>query len=120
MGLFGSNGDTVDLTLLQKKGILGRAMKEEREGSSSVVDLSALSGAPSISAPIVPSSEAVPTALSFFDSVTAPASTPSFFNSSEPSKSSSDSAAQLAIKIDDLEFKLERLIERLEKLEGKS
>lgn len=146
MGFFGERGvDVLDLTLLQKKGIL-KIKEAPREAD--VIDLTKMDRdgfAPLANKPVAPSlvndavsaissnsssgsaaSAPAATFASFWD---APVSTsPSNFSSVSSdtgSSSVSESSAQgidarnLSVKVEDVEYKMERLSERLIALEAR-
>lgn len=146
MGFFGERGiDVLDLTLLQKKGIL-KIKEAPREAD--VIDLTKMDRdgfAPLANKPVAPSlvndavsaissnsssgsaaSAPATTFASFWD---APVSTsPSNFSSVSSdtgSSSVSESSAQgidarnLGVKVEDVEYKMERLSERLIALEAR-
>ncbi len=96
--------DVLDLTLLQKKGILKvPEIKDEYVDITKVNQQSSGVKAESVSP------------FSFLDSLAQS-------NSSSSSSITSDNSADLSnlrVQIDNLEFKIERLLERLDKIESK-
>ncbi len=135
MGFFKkeSGVDVLDLTLLQKRGLLKIPQVERR---SDIIDLTmqlpsppSMPAPPSLPQPITP----LPT---FFDSIPSPSasSTPvadnpfgmldtlaSASSAASPTGGSVDSLAfnALKLKLDDVEFKLERLVEKFSLLDEK-
>ena len=110
MGLFRKESrDIVDFTLLQKRGII---KKEHPQSSSSTVDTPTGFVDLTTSLPQVSASISTPTDfLGFLDSA-----------SPKPLTTASNSLENaeihtIKVKIDDLEFKLERLLEKLSQLE---
>ncbi len=106
--------DVVDYTLLQKKGLLRRVPRPAAPSPSLSPSPPSLS-----SSPATLSSESV-SPFSFFDSVASSAATSSF--SSDTSSSglqSGPDVGNLKIKVDDVEYKMERLLERLALIECK-
>ena len=111
MGLFKKRSTTVvDLTALQKSGTLQRSRAIAKNNSSTTsnefIDLT------NSSQSISPASSTSPN-LDFLSSLAGASA------ESENSENSNDNSHHLKIKIEDLEYKLERLIERLEKVESK-
>ena len=110
MGLFRKeSNDIVDFTLLQKRGILKKETTTNRpltaNPSANFIDVT------SSSSPT--SSTHAPDLLGFLDA-----------NASQPSLSPSpplehSELQPLKVKIDDLEFKLERLLEKISEVENK-
>ncbi|MBX4196032.1 hypothetical protein KW805_00385 [Candidatus Pacearchaeota archaeon] len=107
MGIFGGkSGDVLDFTMLQKRGIL-----KKKEPEKDIVDLT---GPQPSTITAVPS----PSPLSFFDTI-APSS-PSVFNTPSPNPQEHGGDIQtLRVKIDDLEYKLDRFLERLDMIESR-
>ncbi|MEK6843900.1 MAG: hypothetical protein AABX83_00580 [Nanoarchaeota archaeon] len=121
MSLFRKRTETVvDLTVLQKSGTLQRARaiakrdNAQTVASNEFIDLTNSSQSNSSASPI---SSASPN-LDFLSSI-AGASTIEPIRESENSENSNDNVHHLKNKIEDLEYKLERLIERLGKVEDK-
>ncbi|MBX4212417.1 hypothetical protein KW787_03125 [Candidatus Pacearchaeota archaeon] len=111
MGIFGrESGDVLDFTMLQKRGIL-----KKHEQEKDIIDLT--QDPVAAAQQIVPISAAAPSPLSFFDTVS-PA--PSFFDAQPQNNLQSSTDVQsLKVKIDDLEYKLDRFLERVEMIESK-
>lgn len=112
MGLLGRKNDDfelLDLTLLRKKGIL--KIPEEKD----VVDFSQIPASQDVSMPNMPSLDPAieSNPFGFLDSVAQASS-----SASTGIPNSSDANA-MKIKLDDFEYKLERLSERLERIESK-
>ncbi len=110
MAIFGKDSGYMDYTLLKKKGML--KLKEQKIESMKTeggfVDFTSLSKqeAPATPAPEGPN-------LDFLSNLaSANPSTPSASNTGEPSEMST-----LKIKMDDMEYKLERFMERIDRLE---
>lgn len=112
--------DIIDLTLLQKRGILQRLSRENSAKTQrDIVDFTKTRGSES------------PSPASLFDALneravesaqtTQSPSAESFFPSFTAQEQQTDSAKevnQLKIKIDDIEYKFSRLLERLQRLEA--
>lgn len=128
MGLFKEEGvDVLDLTLLKKKGILkikeapreGEIVdltKTDREGFAPLVNMAEDSSTGTASGT---ASTGGTTFASFWD---APVSaTPASLSSADTTKKdgSNNDFSNLAVKIDNLEYKVERLMERLSAIESK-
>jgi len=111
-----SSSDIIDFTALQKRGILQRAEKED-SGDDEFLR---------ISPPSMPSSPNSPQdslspgldMFSAMDKLAGTSQAPMPSNSSYPSNIQDSDFNSLKLKVDDLEFKLEKLIEKLEALEG--
>jgi len=108
----GESADIIDYTLLQKKGILRRAQQRVEQGHGSSRETVASNPLASF----LPSAPAPSSEGGLFGFLDASSSSPS-----PPSSSSlppSDLSA-LAIKVDDLDYKLNKLAEQLALLEAK-
>ena len=110
MGLFKKRGDVIDLTKLKRSGVLDRSLKVAKENEAGgvnegrVIDLRENSN--NISS----------TSGNDFGFLSGLAGAGSFGDSGSESSSSGN---ELKNKIEDLEYKLNTLIERLEKIEEK-
>jgi len=109
--------EVIDLIELNKKGTLqrSRAIAQERNAFSAnedkIIDLTSPSSSISTSSSDSP--------FSLLSSLAAAASDSPAYSSTSSSLSSSDFQS-IKIKIEDIEYKLDRFIERLAKLEEKS
>lgn len=115
MGLIRKSQPDMDYTLLQKKGILKKSVEEKlpfkmtKEGD---IDLTHLDNSSNSGMAANP--------FGFLDSLAGASALDSPLSSSNNNSSDADSdISTLKIKIDDLEYKLARLIERLESLESR-
>ncbi len=123
MGLFSRKGDFVDLTDMQKRGLLKEQVKNFETDSEGVVDLS------SSNSSIVGSSNSEDSlGLGFLSGLASAGSKPVENSDSETGKYTNrlriaranvTDISSLKIKVDDIEYKLERFLERLEKMEDK-
>lgn len=97
--------DVIDLTKLKKQGILERSQEiaKKEDSSSDFIDLSKTE-----------SSAGDP--FSMLDSLANTASSSSVSGSSELG---GKELSQVKVKLEDLEYKLDRFVERLEKIESK-
>lgn len=124
MGVFGKDGEYIDYTLLKKRGLL-KAREDELKSQvneEGVLDLTSAYSIPSLSS----SPSSVSSSASPFDMLSSLASANSSSSSSYPSNSypthslssSSDSAEvnALKLKIEDLEYKLNALIDKIDKM----
>jgi len=126
MGLFGKKRrDFVDFTELQRKGILERSMKLKGTASSiqpkdGVVDFSSWAKSNSSSAPDTNDGASALGSLFGLAGVNAGASNSteqtSYYSNAEPEEGAS--LTQLKNKIEDLEFKLARILERIDRIES--
>ena len=106
--------ETIDLTMLQKRGILKKSFVSSRVSThSEVLDLTKNQPPPPFS-PSLPIGQLPADPLSFLDAA-AQVSSPTAFSSTTDF---STEMSSLKIKIDDLEFKLTQLLDKLEKLES--
>ncbi len=119
MGIFNKGGDVLDLTLLQKRGIL---KKQENKGLScnvpDVIDLTKIPLENTIQPPSVQQSS------SPFDFLSNLAhSSPSIQENTNqfeiPKTHSNQDLDDFKVKMDNLEYKLDRFLERLDKIEEK-
>jgi len=117
--MFGKEGDYIDYTLLKKRGLL-RAGSDRSVGNDAVVDMTSLSSSPSMSSSSS-SSSFNSSSGSPFDMLNSLASTSSGSESSSSFSSSSENSdlGALKLKIEDIEYKLERLIDRISVLDSK-
>lgn len=117
MGLFKKSGQVIDLTKLQKKGILQRSREiasinnKENLNSGEVIDLRSLATNESVK------NNGSDNSLEYLGSLAG-------FGTQNLSNGSSNTLEtkefeHLKIKVEDLEYKLDRLIERLDKIESK-
>jgi len=115
MGLFGESGDIIDYTLLKKRGLLKIPEKKEEEKNYKVVgDVLDFSALPKTGAKNADSVALNP--LANFDSFSFESVNKA--NANIPEADAKESNA-LRIKVEDIDYKLERLIERLNKIEEK-
>jgi len=132
MGVFGKEKEYMDYTLLRKKGLLKmkeEQFKKEAQGADGFIDMTSkkgddstptpnnfgfLSDMASASSPSGNQGSPVPNPLAGFDSV-API-TPSSGLSGEMD---SRELNALKIKMDDLNYKIDRFLERIDKIEEK-
>lgn len=114
MSLFKKNSslDVVDFTALQKRGILDKAIKEEQIDNEQSIKILQPAAAPSQS-----TFQTNPQASQGSDMFSAMDSLAGSQSSSSNNLSDSD-LSSLKLKVEDLEFKLERLLEKLETLEN--
>ena len=106
----GESADFIDYTLLQKKGTLERARRVGQSASGTVGSASPVPMASNPLASLFPSAGNEPTnPFGMLDSMA---------QTSTIAGSASDVSA-FAIKLDGVQYKLERLVERLALLEGK-
>ncbi len=129
MGMFKNKGTDIDYTLLQKKGIIKKTKRTKmpfkitKEGNIDLTSSELSSATPDSTASSGSGMAANP--FGFLDNLaSASTSTTSSYykNDSSSSLSSSDSTADIStirIKIDDFEYKLERLMEKLALIEEK-
>jgi hypothetical protein len=138
MSLFKKDEGVLDLTDLQKRGLLNRQVSPPTREPDTFVNLTSTthsppsSPVPSLPSPIpsLPSpspEEPLPNPLAFLDDIakasisTLPETNPS--SSPIPSKTTSQShpsdSLDLKVKLDDLEFKLDRLVDKLILMESK-
>lgn len=113
MGFFKSD-EVIDYTYLQKRGLL-KLPKEQETNENKVIDYTSSNPVN----PIASSNESTTNSNplgSFFDSANAFQNT-SPTNTSN-STSNSDEIATLRVKLDDLEYKFERAMERIAELEN--
>ena len=103
-------GDVLDLTLLQKRGLL--KIKKEYNGQTAVVNKE---GYEDLTQPVKANGEISSSPLSFLDGLAGVS------NSIVNSDRTSDNVElkDLRVKMEDIEYKLEKLIERLVKMEEK-
>lgn len=130
MGLFEKKGiDTIDYTLLQKKGFIKKKVEKEepyKVNSDGIIELTAdnLTSNLTSNSETPASSEVQKTdnvsPFSFLDNI-AQASTNSNVQSNNISNNNtnSDEISSVKVKVDDLEYKLERLLEKLAMIESK-
>ena len=117
MGFLGRDqGDVLDLTMLAKRGILKKKSLTERTPVD-VVDLTSMVPTVATHTPSSVSSE--PSPLSLFDAIT---SQTNVFASPQPTteltREKKDLELQtLQVKLDDLEYKLGRFMDRMESVE---
>lgn len=128
MGFFKEGNDYIDYTLLKKKGLLKvEEQKDVIDLSASNLPTSTPSFQPSQSATSTPTSEnsnpfgfldsnptSTPTPTSFFNDTPSYSQTSESQNSSQPHEFNA-----LKLKVEDLEYKLERLLEKITKVESK-
>lgn len=102
--------DVIDFTMLQKRGML---KKEEIKPEVDVIDFTK-----SLDAPVpITNQQPVANPLSFFDSVVPQQTEPTYAN---PGPNLGEHAVSgLKLKLEDLEYKFERLLEKLDKVESK-
>ena len=127
MSLFKNEGlDYIDYTLLKKKGIL---KIKDNNNDIGVIDLTQISSPPSS----LQTSQSSGSGFgSFFGSADAsppssPSSSTSYFDNSpssstssaQSSSSSNSDLSALKIKLEDFEYKIEKLLERLSKIESR-
>ncbi len=113
MPLFKERGpDVIDLVDLQKRGILKKSSQQIERREDDFVDFSKQSS----SSPVQSSS---PSSFDFLNSLASSASpsSPSSLSSSETTDSTQLSS--LKVKLEDLEYKLDRFIDRIVALESK-
>ena len=106
MGFFKKNEEVLDLTLLQKKGILKVKEIEKEE-----IDLTK----PQASS--VMTTETVGSTFDFLDN--AQINSNQNYLQTPPPQASSPDLQDLKVKLENLEYKFERFLERLEKFEEK-
>ncbi|MBS3088494.1 hypothetical protein J4402_01810 [Candidatus Pacearchaeota archaeon] len=108
MSLFKERGpDVVDLVDLQKRGILKKSSQQPERHEDDFVDFSKQSSPQT----------APPSSFDFLNSLASSAPSSS---SQEPQPQMSDSqVASLKVKLEDLEYKLDRFIDRIIALESK-
>lgn len=123
MSFFRRNrGDVIDFVELQKRGLLEAARAVEADSripmsKEGIVDFSALANANSSSGGSVGSNSGGGF-LGFLDSPSS-SSDSSFSNSmSNTNSNRGDEISHLKVKIEDLEFKLDRLMEKLARIES--
>lgn len=104
----GESADFIDYTLLQKKGTLQRARRIGQTAGQTTSVSSSSSNPLASFFPTAGSSEPV-NPFGMLDNAA----------SSTPSSTSTNDISAFAIKLDDVNYKLERLVERLALLEGK-
>src|SRR3989344_998497 len=106
MGIFRKNEEVLDLTLLQKKGIL--KIKEEKDEVELTKSQANSNIASHSSSP-----------FEFLDNLaqTSQADNKNYFQSSTTANSAD--LQDLRVKFEDIEYKMQRLIERFEKIEEK-
>ncbi len=116
MGLFTKEGEYVDYTLLKKKGLMKVREQEAQKNlktEGGFVDFTSLASADSPpNTPQTSTNNFNP--LANFDSIT-----PSTSASSIPENMDGKELNALKLKMDDMEYKLDRFIERIDKLEEK-
>ncbi len=98
--------ETVDLTELQKRGILKKALEKENVNEGKDIDFTSASSVSNSSNP--------------FDLLSSLAS--SSGNTTRTlanNEVSNDDIQHLKVKLEDLEYKLDRFLERIEKIESK-
>ena len=122
--------DYVDYTLLQKKGLLKIKNESQTQEESVKVDnqgfvdfTQSTNSSPSNTVPAASSAPAGDM-FGFLDNPTPPSSSSAIYGNSSSSSSltSSDTSSDvnaLRLKLDDTEYKIERLIERLARIEEK-
>jgi hypothetical protein len=105
MGLF-KEEEVLDLTKLEKRGILkeARKMKESDANTEDYVDFSSKQESSNVSNP-----------LGFLDSLASTGAS----NASTSTNVASEDLQHLKVKFEDLEYKLDRFVERLAALEEK-
>ena len=109
MGFFKKNDEVLDLTLLQKKGILKKAMQQDEEPNyGKTIDLTQSPSTPGQS----PASSNSP--FDFLDTLAQ-----SNQSNSQTQLNNSEDLQHLKIKFEDIEYKMERLIEKLARIESK-
>lgn len=117
MGFFG-NDEVIDYTLLHKRGLLKLPAQEKKDEVIDYTNTSSVSAANPVSSP--PSSSQSNPLGGFFDMTSVANSSQSESNSSPPTilASSSDEVSSLRVKVDDLEYKIDRLLDRIASLES--
>lgn len=120
---FFNRGDVLDLPDLQRRGILKKQKELESAQTETTNGYVDFSNTPNeVKAEPPNSVEPAPSPFSFLDSLSNPstASPPSYFappSSPTPTMDSSELQG-LKNKLEDLEYKLDRLMEKIAKLEG--
>lgn len=118
--------DVIDFVELQKRGLIDAIKRQRSEtripiSAEGIVDFSSGSNSSSSSGSSSGSSGSASSFLNFLDSGSSGESEKSavdfWGNPVASAKKSSDNSGELKIKIEELEYKLERAIERIEKLE---
>ena len=107
MALFKKETDFLDLTLLQKRGLLKIKEEPGQNIENEYADLTPPTASVEPSAP----------SFDFLDSLAGTSNPPSL--QAPHSENSSADIQHLNVKLEDLEYKLERFLERIEKLELK-
>lgn len=120
-------GDFIDLVELQKRGLMKKSerklpsnMKVNSDGS-----IEFLANSTSSVTPISDSNQFSQTGTNtsspfgFLDSVSSTSSTNSFGSNMTNNTTGSSDVSSLRIKLDDFDFKFEKLMERIEKIESK-
>ena len=116
MGLFSKKGDYIDYSLLQKRGLLKVSPKKEND----FLDLTRQQAEKVFSNNSASNASGSNPLASFFDDSSSASNSLSSSSSSGITTYGNESPADLSslkIKIEDIEYKLERLIERLNRLE---
>ena len=113
-----STVDTIDLPDLQRKGLLKRAQKIDKEESTSsdYIDLSNLASTQS-NAQSISSQPQIPD-LSFLSNLAGAGQSENQLSENQDQESSKE-LQHLKIKIEDIEYKMDALMDRLAKLETK-
>ncbi len=120
MSFFKKKGEVIDLTLLQKKGILKKSQNREIKEIIDILDLTQNQTPSNITNLSPPFSSQTSSQSSPFDLLDSLAQTNSNQSSNIQSQmQNADGLQDLKIKLENLEYQIERLMGRFNKIEDK-